>query len=150
MERTLVVLKPDTVQRGLIGGVVDRFERKGLKIVAMKMLQLTEARARRMYAVHKGQDFYEPLMKFITSSPVVAMVLAGEEAIAVARKLMGTTKSSEAEPGTIRGDWALSQRLNLVHGSDSPESARREIPIFFRANEILSYTQTRDRWIHGA
>jgi len=149
MEQTLVVLKPDTVQRGLVGPIIDRFERKGLKIVAMKMLKLSDARAKRMYKVHEGKSFHGPLMDFITSSPVVAIVLEGENAIATARQLMGATKSSEAQGGTIRGDWGMSQRLNLVHGSDSLESAKREIPIFFRANEILKYKRTSDKWVSG-
>ncbi|MFP4355375.1 MAG: nucleoside-diphosphate kinase [Phycisphaerae bacterium] len=149
MEQTLIVLKPDTVQRGLVGQAIQRFEDKGLQIAAIKMIQLNMTRARRMYSVHKGKDFYEKLLSFITSGPVVAMVLRGQSAIQVARGLMGSTDAAQAQPGTIRGDWGLSRRLNLIHGSDSEASARREIPIFFRSEEICKYSSDQDRWVYG-
>ena len=149
MQQTLIVIKPDAVQRGLTGRIIDRFEAKGLQVVALKMVQLDAEQARRMYSVHQGKPFYEPLVKFITAAPVVAMVVAGQEAVAAARKLMGSTNAVEAEAGTIRGDWALSRRLNLVHGSDSAESAAREIPLFFAPQEICGYRQGPEEWIYG-
>jgi nucleoside-diphosphate kinase len=139
MQRTLVVIKPDAVQRGLAGRVLSRLEDKGLKIVAMKMLAVDEPLARRMYAEHEGKDFYDALVSFIQSSPVIAAVLAGPEAVAVVRKMLGATFGPEAQPGTIRGDFGLSRRYNLVHGSDSPASAQREIGLFFEPAEMLEY-----------
>ena len=137
VQQTLVVLKPDAVKRRLIGRLVDRFECKGLRIAALKMVQLSQGRAARMYAVHEGKEFYDRLMTFITSGPVVAMVIIGPDAIDVVRGMMGSTMSREAPAGTIRGDFALSRRKNLVHGSDSVESAGREIPVFFDEGDIL-------------
>lgn len=147
MERTLIVLKPDAVQRRLVGRIIERFERKGLRLVGVKMLRMDEERARRMYSAHEGQHFYEPLMAFVTSSPVVAMVLRGPQAISVARSLIGTTDGREAAAGTIRGDWGLSPRHNLVHGSDSAESAQQEIPIFFEPQELLDYGMDDMKWV---
>ncbi len=146
-ERTLVLLKPDAVNRRLVGEILTRFERKGLKIVAMKMLWLTKEKAEEHYAVHKGKPFYDSLIKYITSSPIIAMVLEGESAIKVVRKIMGVTDGVEAAPGTIRGDFALSIQNNLVHGSDSVESAKREIPIFFDDSEIYDYQLSDEKWI---
>ncbi|MCX7703670.1 MAG: nucleoside-diphosphate kinase [Planctomycetota bacterium] len=143
VERTLVLVKPDGVKRRLIGKVINRFEEKGLKIVALKMLVLSRQKAEHHYAVHKGKPFYEPLVSFITSGPIVAMVLEGESAIDVTRKLMGPTFGFDAPPGTIRGDFSLSRQFNIVHGSDSQKTADYEIPIFFSKEEILSY-QTED------
>ncbi|HAU36248.1 MAG TPA: nucleoside-diphosphate kinase, partial [Phycisphaerales bacterium] len=120
MERTLVVLKPDAVQRRLVGRIVDRFETKGLRIVALKMLHVSEALARRMYAVHEGKEFHPPLVEFITASPVVAMVLEGVGVVQVVRRMMGATFGPDAAPGTIRGDFGVSNSFNLIHGSDSP------------------------------
>ena len=137
VQQTLVVLKPDAVKRRLIGRLVDRFECKGLRIAALKSLQSSQGRAARMYAVHEGKEFYDRLMTFITSGPVVAMVIIGPDAIDVVRGMMGSTMSREAPAGTIRGDFALSRRKNLVHGSDSVESAGREIPVFFDEGDIL-------------
>ncbi len=148
-ERTLVLLKPDAVQRQLVGRIVARFEAKGLKIAALKMVQVDEPTARRMYAVHEGKDFYEPLVEFITAAPVVAMVLEGIGAIAVARKLIGATFGPDAEAGTIRGDLGMSRRYNLIHGSDSAESAAAEIPVFFADEEVLDYTRIGERWIYA-
>jgi len=139
VERTLFLIKPDGVKRRLIGEIIRRVERKGIKVVAMKMLLLDRERAERHYAVHKGKPFYEPLLAFITSGPVVAMVLEGERAIEVVRKMMGPTFGFNAPPGTIRGDFSLSTQFNLVHGSDSPQTAEYEIPIFFSENEIIDY-----------
>lgn len=148
MERTLVMIKPDAVQRGLIGRIVSRFEDKGLKIVAMKMLRVDEALARRMYGVHEGEDFYEPQIRFVTAAPVVAMVLAGHSAVGICRSLMGPTAGAQAPVGTIRGDFAMSTRYNLVHGSDSHESAEREIPLFFKPDEIVDYDLCGAEWVY--
>lgn len=134
-------MKPDAVQRGLIGAILQRFEDRGLKVVAMKMLRVSRNLAETYYAEHKGKAFFEPLMSYIGSGPVVAMVLEGEGAAAIVRKMMGKTNSAEAEPGTIRGDFALTIGRNLIHGSDSPESAKREIPLFFKPEEIYAYTR---------
>ena len=136
LERTLILIKPDGVQRGLIGEIVGRFERKGLRIAAIKMLRFTGELADRHYAEHLKKGFYPELKTFVTSGPTVALVVEGDEAIGLSRKLMGATKFTDAEPGTIRGDFAFSMTENLVHGSDSPESAAREIPIFFSDDEI--------------
>jgi nucleoside-diphosphate kinase len=149
MERTLIVCKPDAVQRGLTGRILGRFERKGLKLVGLKMLQVDRALAEKIYAVHLGRDFYEPLLEFITASPVVAMVFEGQDAISVCRKLMGKTFGPDAEPGTIRGDYGISRRYNLVHGSDSAESARREIPLFFKTAELQDYSLHADAWLYA-
>lgn len=145
-QRTLVVLKPDAVQRRLIGRIVARFEDRGLKIVGMKFLKLSDARAAEMYSVHEGKYFYDRLMAFITSGPVVAMVLEGPGAIEIVRSMMGATTSSEAAAGTIRGDFGMARRLNLVHGSDCADSAGREIPIFFDADELVDYQADLDAW----
>ena len=149
MERTLVVLKPDAVQRQLVGRITARFEAKGLKIAGVKMLRVTAELAREMYETHKGKDFYKPLIEFITTSPVVAMVLEGKDAIAITRAMLGPTFGPDAPAGTIRGDFAMSRRYNLVHGSDSPESAEREIPLFFEPGEIMDYELHGERWIYA-
>ncbi|ADD09047.1 nucleoside-diphosphate kinase [Candidatus Aciduliprofundum boonei] len=146
-QRTLVLLKPDAVNRRLMGEIISRFEKKGLKIVAMKMLWMSRERAEKHYEVHKDKPFYESLIDYITSGPIVAMVLEGDRAIEVVRKMMGKTNGIEAEPGTIRGDFAMSIQNNLVHGSDSEESAKREIPIFFDDSEILEYRLVDEVWI---
>jgi nucleoside-diphosphate kinase len=146
-ERTLVLLKPDAVQRGLIGPIVTRLERRGLKIVALKMLQVTPDLAARHYAVHEGKPFYAPLVRFITSGPIVAMVIQGRDAISVVRATLGTTNPAQAAPGTIRADFGLEIGRNLVHGSDGPETAAYEIPLFFDESEILEYERDTDRWI---
>ena len=147
MEHTLVIIKPDAVQRGLIGEIVTRFERRGLRIAALKLIHINESLARPLYAVHEGKSFYEPLIRYITSSPVVVMVLEGNDAIEIARRTMGATKPSEAAPGTIRADFSLEVGRNLVHGSDGPETAAFEVPLFFTEDEILSYERDTDRWI---
>ena len=148
VQQTLVVLKPDTVQRRLVGRIIDRFERKGLKITALKIMQLSQDRAERMYAVHEGREFYERLMRFVLSGPVVAMVLAGPDAVEVVRAMMGPTNSRQAQPGTIRGDFGMDERINLVHGSDSADSAANEIAVFFEPGEIVEYTLDTDAWTH--
>jgi nucleoside-diphosphate kinase len=135
------------VQRGIIGEIVTRFERRGLRIAALKLIHINESLARRHYAVHEGKSFYEPLIRYITSSPVVVMVLEGNNAIEIARRTMGATKPAEAAPGTIRADFSLEVGRNLVHGSDGPETAAFEVPLFFTEDEILSYERDTDRWI---
>ena len=147
MERTLVIIKPDGVQRGLIGPIIARLERRGLKITAMKMIKMDYDLAQRHYAVHEGKPFYERLLEYITSAPVVVMVVEGKEAIEVVRRTMGATNPMEAAPGTIRADYGLEIGLNLVHGSDGAETAAFEIPLFFNEDEILSYSRDTDRWI---
>jgi nucleoside-diphosphate kinase len=150
VERTLVIVKPDGVQRGLAGEIISRFERRGLRIAAMKLMQISLELAQRHYAVHEGKPFYEPLLQYITSSPVVVMVLEGKDAIETVRRTMGATNPAQAAPGTIRADLALETGRNLVHGSDSPETAAYEIPLFFDDDEILSYPRDSDRWIFEA
>lgn len=146
MERTFIILKPDAVQRGLVGESIARFERRGLKIAAMKFLQVPEELARKHYAVHEGRPFYDGLIEYITSGPVVAMVLEGTDAIAAARKTMGATKPSEAEPGTIRADFGLEIGRNLVHGSDGPETAAFETDLWF-GEDLVSWERATDGWI---
>lgn len=131
MERTLLMIKPDAVERRLVGEVVGRMERKGLKLVALEMQHLTRERAEDLYSVHQGKHFFEELVNFITRGPIVALVLEGKDCIALVRKLMGATNPLNAEPGSIRGDFAYDFTENIVHGSDSPESAAREIPVLF-------------------
>lgn len=150
MERTLIIVKPEGVQRGLTGQVLARFEAKGLKIVGLKLLQIPRELAERHYAEHQGKPFYDGLVSHITSSPVVVGVLEGPEAIAVARTLMGPTNPRTAPPGTIRGDYGLEIGMNMVHGSDGPSSAEREIGIFFTSNELAGYERAVDRWVVGA
>jgi nucleoside-diphosphate kinase len=147
VERTLILIKPDGVERGLIGPIITRFEQRGLKIVAMKMLAVSDGLARKHYAVHQGKPFFEPLIEYITSSPVVAMVLEGPQAIQVARNTIGATQPAEATAGSIRGDFGLMVGRNLVHGSDSPENAGVEIALWFDASELITYERTVDRWI---
>lgn len=146
-ERTLIIVKPDGVQRGLIGEIVTRFEKRGLKIVAMQMQQVTADTAERHYGEHKGKPFFAGLVEYITSSPVVVMVLEGPQAVAAARSTIGVTRPVEAAPGTIRADLGLMVGRNLIHGSDSTESAAREIDIFFGGQETFAYTRDIDRWI---
>ena len=140
MERTLIILKPDCVKRRLIGRIVQRFEEKGLVIAAMKLMQVDKPLAERHYAVHQGKPFYPGLIEYITSGPVVVMVVTGPNAITISRKLMGKTFGYEAEPGTIRGDFGSSRTYNLIHGSDSPESAAFEIGLYFQPEQILDYS----------
>ncbi len=147
IERTFALLKPDAIQRGLAGDILHRFERRGLKVVGLKLMRVSRALAESYYAEHKGKPFYEPLMGYIASGPVVALVLEGDGAVALVRKMMGKTNSAEAEPGTIRGDYALTIGRNVIHGSDSPESAKREIGFFFKPEELHEYTRIDETWI---
>jgi len=147
MERTLILLKPDALQRGLAGEIISRLERRGLKIVGMKLLQLDDAFARRHYAEHEGKSFLESLIAFITSGPIVAAALEGPNAIELVRKQMGATDPQKADSGTIRGDLALFVQFNLIHGSDSPDSAKRELALFFEDDEIVSWNRDVDAWI---
>lgn len=147
MERTFVMLKPDAVQRGLVGEIISRFERRGLKIVAMKMVQVTEEFANKHYAAHVGKPFFAGLIKYITSGPVVAFVLEGTNAIEVARATMGATNPAKAAPGTIRADFSLEMGRNLVHGSDGPESAATEMGLWFNPQELIDYGRNVDDWV---
>ncbi len=146
-ERTLVLVKPDGVQRGLIGEIIGRIERTGLKIVGMKMIQISDELAGRHYAEHEGKPFFPGLISFITSTPVVAMAVSGPDAIAIVRKVMGVTRPAEATPGTIRGDLAVEVGRNLIHGSANEEDARREVELFFSESEIVSYHREVAKWI---
>ncbi len=146
VERTLVILKPDAVQRGLIGPIITRIEQRGFRIVAMKMMQISRELAERHYAEHKGKAFYPGLIDFITSAPVVVMVIEGPQAVRLVRQMMGATNAADAAPGTIRGDFALSMK-NLIHGSDSLDSAAREIALYFSEEELLNYERPSDPWI---
>lgn len=147
MERTLFIIKPDAVQRGLIGQIIHRFERRGLRLVAMKFMQITEELARRHYAVHEGKPFYEPLVAYITSGPVVVMILEGKDAILVVRRTMGATSPAEADPGSIRADFGLEIGRNLVHGSDGLETAKFETSLFFDDGEIVNWKRDLEPWI---
>jgi nucleoside-diphosphate kinase len=146
VERTLIILKPDCTHRRLIGRIIQRFEDKGLVIAGMKLMQIDKELAGRHYAPHKGKPFYPGLIEYITSGPVVVMVLQGPNAIAVSRKLMGKTFGYEAEPGTIRGDFGMSKTYNLIHGSDAPETAKTEIELYFQPGELLKYAPVTDAW----
>lgn len=150
MERSLVLIKPDAVQRGLAGTIILRLERRGLRIAAMKMIQMDKALAQRHYAVHQNKPFFNDLVKFITSSPIIAAVFEGKNAVEVIRQTMGETNSAKASPGTIRGDFGIDLQYNLVHGSDSLENAAKEISIFFSPAEILGYSRDIDRWVTGS
>jgi len=150
MQRTLVLLKPDCLHRRLAGEILARFEAKGLRIVALRLVQTTRPIAEAHYAVHKGKSFYDSLLKFITSGPTIATVLEGREAVTVVRQLMGPTDGTKAPPGTIRGDFALSVQNNLIHGSDSPENAATEIAIWFKPEELALWTVTDDAWVGGS
>lgn len=149
MERTLVLLKPDALERCLAGRIIGRLEAKGLRLVGMKLVRVSRDLAERHYAEHKGKPFYEELLAFITSAPVVAIAVEGPRAIDSVRRLMGKTNPFDADPGTIRGDFGRSVTMNLVHGSDSPASAAREIPLFFAANELLDYEMADAAWLGG-
>lgn len=147
MERTLILVKPDGVHRGLIGQIINRFESRGLKLVGMKFIQMSEELAAKHYAVHKGKPFYEKLVAYIVSGPVAAMVWEGQEAISAARKTMGATNPVEASPGTIRGDYGMEIGRNLVHGSDSLENAEKEVSLFFDPSELVQWIRDSDPWI---
>ena len=147
MERTLIILKPDAVQRRLVGRIVQRFEDKGLVIAGMKFMQIAPALAQKHYAPHVGKPFYPGLIEYITCGPVIVMVLQGQRCIEIARTLMGQTFGYEAAPGTIRGDFGASRTYNLVHGSDSPESAETEIALYFKPEELLDYEPADNAWV---
>ena len=147
LERTFVMVKPDGVQRGVVGEIVGRFERRGLKISAMKMMRIPRELAERHYEEHRDKPFFEPLLNYITSGPVVCMVLEGENVVAVARAMMGKTNPQDAMPGTIRADLAQVTGRNIVHGSDSPENARRELKLFFNDYELQEYRKPDEEWL---
>lgn len=148
MERSLVLIKPDAIQRGLAGELISRLERKGLKIVAMKMLHMDKKLAQRHYAIHKGKAFFNDLVNFITSSPLIAIVFQGKNAVEIIRQMMGETDPTKASSGTIRGDFGIDIGHNLIHGSDSLENASKEIDLFFSAEEIVDYDRELDAWIY--
>ncbi|MCI0437609.1 MAG: nucleoside-diphosphate kinase [Chloroflexi bacterium] len=147
MQRTLVLLKPDAVQRGLVGEIITRLERRGLRLAAMKLMRVSNELANKHYAEHVGKPFFNGLVKFIISSPIVAMVVEGENAVELVRRTMGPTNPQNADSGTIRGDFGLTIGMNLIHGSDSERSAKREIELFFSPEEIIAYERDVDRWI---
>ncbi len=149
-ERTLIILKPDAVQRQLMGRILTRFEEKGLKIVAAKFMQISQKLARKHYAVHKGKPFFEGVVNYMSSSPVLVLVLQAEGVIAMSRKLMGATFGNEAEAGTIRGDFGACRGYNLVHGSDSPENAAYEMGLYFKPEEIVDYTLANEDYLYGS
>src|SRR3954462_14180545 len=148
MEHTLIILKPDAVQRGLCGDILTRFEKKGIQIVGLKFMRIPQQLAETHYAPHKGKPFYEGLVKFMTSSPVIVLALAGKDVINISRKMMGATFGSKAEPGTIRGDFGVSNSFNLIHGSDSTESATRELGLFFKPEDLLEWTPASQVWVY--
>ena len=147
MERTFLMLKPDAVQRGIIGEVIARFEKKGFKLVGMKLIKVDRALAEAHYAEHKGKGFFEPTVSYIMSSPVVAMVWEGKNVVALARELMGATNPANANPGSIRGMFGMDISRNVIHGSDSPTSAEREIALYFKAEELVDYSKAGEEWL---
>jgi len=147
VERSLVIIKPDGVQRGLVGAILERLERRGLKLAGLKLMSIPRELAERHYEAHRGKGFFEPTVAYMTSSPVVIAVLEGPRAISVIRATMGATNAAEAAPGTIRGDFALEISRNLIHGSDSPENAEREVGLFFTPGEVVAYDRDMQRWI---
>ena len=147
MERTLVLVKPDGVQRGLVGEIIGRLERKGLKVIGLRMLWVPREMAEQHYAVHAGKHFYAGLVEFITSGPVAAVAVTGPDAIAVVRRLVGATMPNQAEPGTIRGDLGISGLRNLIHASDAPETAEAELALWFGESALVDYERDADAWI---
>lgn len=148
MEKTLIILKPDAVQRGLVGRIITRFEEKGLQLVGMKLVRLSRELVEQHYAPHEDKPFYPGLVRFITSGPVVVIAIQGVNAIAIARKMMGATFGSKAEPGTIRGDFGVSNAYNLIHGSDSPEAAAKELSLFFKPEELVEWKPASLDWVY--
>ncbi|UFT97625.1 nucleoside-diphosphate kinase [Radiobacillus kanasensis] len=148
MEKTFLMVKPDGVQRDLVGDIVSRFEKKGFKLAGAKLMQITKELAEEHYGEHNGKPFFPELVSFITSGPVFAMVWEGDNVIATARQMMGKTNPQEALPGTIRGDYGLTVGKNVIHGSDAPESAEREIGLFFSEGELIEYTKDNKQWIY--
>ena len=149
MQQTLILLKPDCVHRRLVGLIIQRLEQKGLRLAAMKLVQVGRPLAEKHYAVHKGKPFYESLVQFVTAGPTVAMVWEGREAVSVVRTIMGPTDGTKAPPGTIRGDFAISVQNNLIHGSDSPENAKAEIALWFQPEELVNYGPVDSPWVAG-
>jgi len=149
LERTLVILKPDAIQRGLMGNIITRLENRGLKCVAAKFLQVSKELAEQHYAVHKGKAFYEGLIRYLTASPIMAMVWEGPDAVAAVRKTMGATRPTEAAPGTVRHDFALEMSRNLTHASDGLETAAQEIELWFEPHEITAWDRSTDPWFFG-
>jgi nucleoside-diphosphate kinase len=149
MQRTLIIFKPDCVHRRLIGAILQRFEAKGLRIAGLKLMAVSRVIAEHHYAEHKGKPFFDGLIEFITSAPVVVGVLEGNESISVVRGMLGATNGAVAAPGTVRGDFSISKQNNLIHGSDSPESAQREIALWFRPEELFDYELAGSEWVLG-
>ncbi len=147
IEKTFVLLKPDAVQRGLCGEILQRFERKGLKIIGSKLIKVSQELAATHYKEHQGKPFYDGLISFITSSPVFCLALEGPYAVSISRTLIGKTFGNEAEAGTIRGDYGSSRGMNLIHGSDSPESAERELSLWFHKDELTNYDRSLNNWV---
>jgi nucleoside-diphosphate kinase len=148
METTLIILKPDAVQRGIMGQIITRFENKGLQVVGAKLMKISQQLAETHYEAHKARPFYPGLVKFMTSSPVLVLALRGNKAIEIARSMMGATFGSKAAAGTIRGDFGVSNSFNLIHGSDSPEAAERELKLFFNTGEVLDWSRDGDCWVY--
>lgn len=148
METTLIILKPDAVQRALMGRIIARFEDKGLQIIGLKLMNISPTLAETHYEAHKAKPFYAGLVRFMTGSPVLVMAVRGNGAIGIARKMMGATFGSKAEPGTIRGDFGVSNSFNLIHGSDSPEAAERELTLFFKPGEIVDAQRAIETWVY--
>jgi nucleoside-diphosphate kinase len=148
MQTTLIILKPDAVQRGLMGKIITRFEDKGLQIVGAKLMKISQQLAATHYEAHKERKFYAGLVAFMTSSPVLVLAIHGNNSIEICRKMMGATFGSKAEAGTIRGDFGVSNSFNLIHGSDSPEAATRELGLFFSPGEVLTFERAADKWVY--
>ena len=148
MERSLIILKPDAVQRGLIGPILTRIEQRGLKLAGLKLMQIDETLARRHYAIHEGKPFFEGLVEYIVSGPVVVLAVTGKNVIATVRSTVGATNPSQAAPGTIRGDFGVEIGRNLIHASDSPENGEKEIALFFQDHELVNLERSIDRWIY--
>lgn len=149
-ERTLIIIKPDAVQRHNIGEIIARFEKKGFKLVAAKFMQISEELAKKHYAVHEGKPFFDGVVQYLSSAPVMVLLWEADGVIAMARKMMGATFGFDAEPGTIRGDFSCSRGYNLIHGSDSPESAEYEAGLYFSPEEIVDYTLADEQWLYGS
>lgn len=147
IETTFVMIKPDSVVRGLVGEVISRIERKGLKLVGARMIQMTEGQAIKLYSVHQGKPFFNDLISFIRSAPVVVMAVEGESAVAIIRRLIGTTDAKEATPGTVRGDLSCSKSMNVIHASDSLDNAQRELTIFFAPSDLVAYRRLDEGWV---
>jgi nucleoside-diphosphate kinase len=148
MERSLIVLKPDAVQRGLIGPILTRLEQRGLKLAGLKLMRIDEGLARRHYAIHEGKPFFAGLVEYIVSGPVVVVVVTGKNVISIVRSTVGATNPAQAAPGTIRGDFGVEIGRNLIHASDSPENGEKEIALFFQDHELVSLERSIDRWIY--